>query len=659
MERTHLEQWKAREVARLLALVETERRYYQEIVASVPVGLLVLGTDLSVISCNREVRAIFGLRSGEAMHGKLDTLLPEAVLDRIREVLKTGNPESKIPVHIDREGGKNLRLSIQSVRNWSDETEQEALVTIEDLSGVPAGLDEARSTPTSQLESSAVPASELLENLDAIVWVVDLPSKRFLYVNDKAHELLGYAVERWLNVPEFWEERIHPEDREWVLASYERAFANWVRHSCEYRAQTSQGKVVWLRENARLLLDPDGRTRHLIGIAVEATQRRMLEDQLIRSQRVDALAKLGNRVSHEVHNLLMVISGYGEELLQGVPSLHPLHSDLQEILSAADRLRGLANQLALYGRTPVIAVSPVDLSAVVAKVEPVLRTTLGGHIALDVNMFAANIGVQADPAQLEQLITALAQRAARQMPRGGKLTIECSPLEITDDLRRSETVLRPGVYAVLRVEDTGPTPDPEARAAMFESIATRREATEENATILSRMYGFIRQWGGEISVSANSPQGAVFEVFLPRLAQPTRTAPPAHSASPANTPQSEPVHQTVLIAEGDAGIRALVKKILRAQNYTVIEAASPEEALKTAVEHARGIDLLITDTSAAQFGGEELAQQMMARQPGIRVLYLSGYAEAPPPGSAFLQKPFTLGSLLNKVKEVLPPEERT
>src|SRR5205807_301125 len=198
----------------------------------------------------------------------------------------------------------------------------------------------------------ALPAADLLQSVDAIIWAVELPSMQFVYVNDKAQELLGYPTEQWLDTPGFWSERIHPEDRDWVLRSYDRAIENWSRHSCEYRAQTSYGRAVWLRETARVLVDQEGQTKHLIGIAVEVTQRRLLEEQFIRSQRVDALAKLGNRVSLEIHNLLTVVTGYGEELVHSLPPTHPLHGDLGEILSATDRLRGLANQLSVLGRKP-------------------------------------------------------------------------------------------------------------------------------------------------------------------------------------------------------------------------------------------------------------------------------------------------------------------
>lgn len=676
MVRSDLEQWKAREVARLLALVDTERRYYQEIVATVPVGLLILSPELKILSSNREVRRIFGSRRGDPVGGQLDTLLPTWVLEKVREVLDTGVPQNNILVQMEREAGTFLRVSIQSIRSWDDETEREALVTIEDVSGtaalssspVPASVMDA------QLEASPVPSSDLLQTVDAIIWAVELPSKQFLYVNDKAQDFLGFPAEKWLETAGFWSERIHPEDRDWVLKSYDHAIENCTRHSCEYRAQTSSGRAVWLRETARILLDEQGQTKHLIGIAVEVTQRRLLEEQVIRSQRGDAVAKLGSRVSHEINNLLTVVSGYSSELTNGLPPTHPLYGDLQEILSAADRLRGVAEGLAGFARRPELSTQVIDLAEFISALGPKLHGALGERIQLDMQMFPATIGVQADAAQLEQLMLALGERGRRVMRDGGKLTIECSPLEINEDLHRKETILRPGVYAVLSIEDTGPTPDPDTRAAMFESIPALRDHQDESAAVLSRVYPLVRQWGGNVSVSVNSPQGAVFQVFLPRIGEliaaehsepeavPVETSP---QPAPEPAPVVKPERETILIAEDDAGIRGLVKNILRRQNYAVLDAASADEAVKTTREHTGKVDLLIADVTASDFDGIRLAEKIISANPGIKVLYLSGYTDDPsaqpadlPEGAAFLQKPFTLGSLLKKVKEVLEADPK-
>src|SRR5260370_424574 len=295
MERADLEQWKAREVARLLALVETERRYYQEIVASIPVGLLVLSSDLAIISANRAIRKIFGLRSGDSVRGRLDSLLPGWVLDRVTEVLRTGVAETDVIVDTGHEG-KRVGVGIKAIRNWDDESSQEALLTIEDLTGI----EVAPQAQAPAAEPQAFPAAELIENLDAILWAVELPSMNFLFVSKHAEKVLGYNLEQWTSNPSFWTDRVYAADRDWVTQSYRRAMDRGEGHACEFRAITSDGRLVWLRESVRLLKDAEGSAAYFIGLTVDVTERRQLEDQLVQSERVEAEIGRASRMAHDL-----------------------------------------------------------------------------------------------------------------------------------------------------------------------------------------------------------------------------------------------------------------------------------------------------------------------------------------------------------------------
>jgi PAS domain S-box-containing protein len=647
MERADLEQWKAREVARLLALVETERRYYQEIVASIPVGLLVLSADLNIISSNREIRRIFRLRSGDSLRGRLDALLPASTLDAVREVLATGKAATNLSVAIDAGGPRTVRVSIQTIRNWEDEGQQEALVTIID--------SESEGNPDDAAGQTKDAAADLLKHVDAVIWAAELPAKRFLYVNEKAQELLGYPAEKWLHTPSFWADRIHPDDRERVLTWYQHAIDNWNRKSCEYRVQTSNGRTIWLNESVRLLRDEESGTRHLIGIATDVTERRLLEAQIVRAQRMEALTRLSGRVSHEIENLLMIVGGYAEELIGGLEPGSPLRADMQEIVAATERLRSLSAQLSSLTRKPAQAPGPVDLNELLLKVEPSLRASLGAAVELEMKRFPTAAIVNANADQLREVVQGLVERARRAMPGGGKITIDCSPFEI-DAETRPEATLRPGAYAVLAIEDTGTSLDAEAMASAFEPLG---------APALSRLYLLARHWGGDIAVAGRMPQGTVFRVFLPlletRAATERATAPTGVTPRvPAPVSAPEPIQQTILVIEDEPGIRGLIRKILRRQGYDVLEAANREEGLKLCDSGAVKIHLLIADLAAAPESARELLEKMRAHFPNAKALLVSGYADEAPPnpedfpsGTAFLQKPFTLGSLVNRVKEVL------
>jgi len=652
MERADLEQWKAREVARLLALVETERRYYQEIVASIPVGLLVLSSDLAIISANRAIRKIFALRSGDSLRGRLDSLLPGWVLDRVTEVMKTGVAETDIVAETAREG-KRVRVGIQAIRNWDDEASQEALLTIEDLTGIEIAPQPQAQAPAA--EPQAFPASELIDNLDAIVWAVELPAMNFLFVSKQAEKVLGYGGDQWMSNPSFWTDRVYAADRDWVAQSYRRAMDRGEGHACEFRAVTSDGRIVWLRESARLLKDAEGQPAYFIGVAVDVTERRELEDQLVQSERVEAVSRLASRMAHDLNNMLMILTGYGEELLNGIPAGSQLRGDVQEILAAAGRMNGLTSQLLAFARHPGNVAGIVSLETVLSGMKKRLASP-----QVDFKISSDAGQVKADAAQLEQVLTSIIERARLSMQAEGGITIETSHVEITEDLRRADAPLRPGSYAVITITNQGRPLEGEARATLFETILPGKDAIDEAAGAVSRAYGIVRQWGGDISVSNGPVEGSVFRVFLESVGE--------HAAN-----QAEPVAivpevvapdatraETILVVEDEAGIRALVRKILRRQGYEVLEASNGDEALTVCGEHPGTLDLLITDVMMPQMGGRELVDRMREQCRGMKVLYVSGYTDDSsiysgnlPPGTAFLQKPFTLGSLLDKVKEVL------
>jgi CheY-like chemotaxis protein len=281
---------------------------------------------------------------------------------------------------------------------------------------------------------------------------------------------------------------------------------------------------------------------------------------------------------------------------------------------------------------------------------------------LDLHLSAEPNRVRADASQLEHVLTAIVERARQGMHAGERITLQTSRLEITEDLRRPNAPLQPGAYAVISIVAPSQPLDGEAKAALFECSLPGKEPWDDVAATLSRAYGVVRQWGGDISVS-NAPHASVFRIFLPRLEAPAGlAAEPVVAAAEPLPPAPEPPAPlaTILVVEDEAGIRALVRKILRRQGYQVLEAANGQDALALCREHAQRVELLITDVLMPQMGGRELVERLQTQGHDMKVLYVSGYTDDTtiysgelPAGTAFLQKPFTLGSLLDKVKEVL------
>jgi PAS domain S-box-containing protein len=665
MERTDLDQWRAREVARLLALVETQRRYYQEIVASIPVGLMVLSADLSILLANAAARKIFGLQPGESSHRRMDTILPSSLLDRIEGVLKSGIAETGVMIETSRDQ-RRLRVGILAIRNWDEEAAQEALLTIEDLTSLQLAPEPAPETPAIEVPPPpAVTASEFVDNLDAAIWAVELPSMNFVFASPQAGKLLGFAPEHWTSHPSFWLDRISNADRDWVAESYQRAIETGAAHSCEFKAITAGGGSVWLREYSRLLPAAEGQPRYMIGVAVDVTERRMLEDQLLQAERVEAVSRLASRMAHDLNNMLMILTGYSEELLTSLPAGSTMRSDVQEILAATERVGGLTSQLLSFARRQGQEAAELELESALGRISLRLNALLGTHVGLDLRLSGEPNRVRADAMQLEHVLTAIVERARQGMHAGERITLETSRLEITEDLRRPNAPLRPGTYAVISIIAPAQPLDGEAKAALFECSLPGKEPWDEVAATLSRAYGIVRQWGGDISISNGTHAVSVFRIFLPLGEGPAREAVEPVGAIPAvesPPPPPEPPAPlaTILVVEDEAGIRALVRKILRRQGYEVLEAANGQEALALCREHGPRVELLITDVLMPQMGGRELVERLQTQGHDMKVLYVSGYTDDAsvysgelPTGTAFLQKPFTLGSLLDKVKEVL------
>ena len=668
MERTDLDQWRGKEVARLLALVETQRRYYQEIVASIPVGLLVLSSDLRILLANGAARKIFGLHAGEAPR-RMDAILPASLLDRVDEVLKSGMAQTGVLVESVRDQHR-LRVGIQAIHNWDDDAAQEALLTVEDLTGLEMEPRNAAPAPAPVIQAAAAetPVAEpipipLLENIQGIAWAAELPSMRFVYASPQSENLLGFSPEHWTSHPSFWLDRVDDADRKWLAQSYAQAIENGGVHSCEFRAITASGNTVWLREHSRILPEAGGQPRYMIGLSVDITERRMLEEQLLQSERVEAVSRLASRMAHDLNNMLMILTGYSEELIAHLPGGSALRADVQEILAASDRMTGLTGQLLSYARKQGSTISELDLESALGRFNPRLSALLGTHVGLELHASSEPNRVRADLAQLEQVMVAIVERVRQGTHAGDKIVVETSRVEISEDLRYPGASLQPGAYALISISAPGQPLDEEAKAALFECSLPGKEPWDDVAATLSRAYGIVRQWGGDIAVSSTLRSALVLRVYLPRVESHVVEAAlepaPASEPAPAATEAPSPL-ATILVVEDEAGIRALVRKILRRQGYEVLEAANGQDALALCREHGRRVDLLITDVLMPQMGGRELVERLQTQGHEMKVLYVSGYTDDAtvyaaelPPGTAFLQKPFTLGSLLDKVKEVL------
>ena len=479
------------------------------------------------------------------------------------------------------------------------------------------------------------------------MWVVDLETLRFLEVNDAAVRRYGYSREEFLAMR--LTQIRPPEEVPKLLDSLAdetgiREFGVW-RHRCK------NGELVTVEIHAEPL-EFAGHTAILV-LSQDLTERQKLEEQLRQSQKMEAVGTLAGGIAHDFNNLLTVIKGYSCLVLDRVKEDEQLAREVGQIEKAAEKAATLTRQLLAFSRRQVLQPRNINVNAIVASVDNMLRRVIGEHIEI-VNQFAPDLGtVRADPSQIEQVILNLAVNARDAMPSGGKLTFTTRNVVIDESFTREHIGIRPGRCVVLEVSDTGHGMDEETQRHVFEPFFTTKELGKGTGLGLSTVYGIVKQSEGYIAVESAPGQGATFRIYLPRVDQPA-------AEGDANESGTRRVgFETILLVEDEEVVRQLANRILVTSGYKVLLASRGDEAEKICIEYDGVIHLLITDLVMPGLSGQELVQKIAGKRPGMKVLYMSGYTDQAlhdtdiKSGVGFLEKPFTPAGLQRRVREVL------
>ena len=442
---------------------------------------------------------------------------------------------------------------------------------------------------------------------------------------------------------------------------FDRAVRGETLTGIEAQRQRKDGALVDVAISVAPVRGRAGAITGAIAVLADVGERVQLEAQLRQSQKMEAVGRLAGGIAHDFNNLLTAITGYTDLLLLGLrdPSLR---ARAEAIGKAADRAAALTSQLLSFSRKQVLTSRVIDLNAVLASVESVLRRVIGEDIAI-VRVAAPGLWpVRADPSQVEQVLMNLAVNARDAMPAGGTLTLETANVDLTESFGRLNLGSRPGAHVLLAVHDTGAGMEPEVQKRVFEPFFTTKEAGRGTGLGLATVYGIVKQSGGYITLESAAGRGSTFRVYLPRAVAEEAGLPAAATPDegpPSPRPERRPV-ETILLAEDDEVVRDLAREILEAQGYTVLAARHAGEALLIAERHAGPIHLLVTDVVMPHMGGRELAERVGPLRPGMKVLYVSGYTDdavlrhgVMGAEVAFLQKPFSAVALRSKVRMVL------
>jgi two-component system cell cycle sensor histidine kinase/response regulator CckA len=450
-------------------------------------------------------------------------------------------------------------------------------------------------------------------------------------------------------------EIVHPADRTALAEALSRASTEGRSFDLDFRVVAPDGRLRWFGMSGHVERNQSGISSRVFGLVMDVTERRHLEEQLIQSQKMEAIGRLAGGIAHDFNNLLTGILGYARFAISSLPEGDRARADVVEIERAGTRAAALTSQLLAYARRQMIAPRVTSLNDLVQGMDSMLRRLIGEDIVLETHCASDLWAARVDPTQFEQVILNLTVNARDAMPHGGRLRIETSNRMLGGSESLVHPEVTPGSYVMLTVADTGTGMDPATQARIFEPFFTTKEQGKGTGLGLAVAYGIIAQAGGHILVSSEVDRGTTFTVLLPRALEVPHERQPESVLPPAPTGD-----ETVLVVEDEPLVRKLTVRILSTQGYQVLEASDGPGALEQARTHQGTIHLLVTDVVMPGMTGKEVAATLQAGNPALRVIYMSGYAEHAvvqkgviEEGIAFIPKPFDPLDLARTVREVL------
>ena len=429
-----------------------------------------------------------------------------------------------------------------------------------------------------------------------------------------------------------------------------------VAQDVRYTINLHNDRHTLLSTNATPLFDAAGRIDGMVVTVEDITERLMLEAQLRQSQKMESVGQLAAGVAHDINNILTVIQGHAGLLLNITPPDSSSVRSLKQISAASERAASFVRQLLTFSRKQIFRSKIFDLNIVLQNLENMLPQMLGEDIVLE-TCYQPNLPhIEADNGMIEQIVMNLAVNARDAMPKGGKLLIATSAVEIGTTHMRQHPEARPGWFACLAVTDTGCGMDHKVLQRLFEPFFTTKDVGKGTGLGLATIYGMVKQHQGWIEVQSETGVGSTFKVFLP-VASKTRNAPAAPAAEPKPVQGGE---ETILVVEDETGLLELVRNVLQGYRYRVLAASSGAEALRVWNEHNGPVDLLLTDMiMPGGMTGNDLAAKLRTQKPGLKVIYTSGYSseltgkDSSANNTTFLAKPYLPLQLAQTVRKCL------
>jgi two-component system, cell cycle sensor histidine kinase and response regulator CckA len=631
-------------------LAEAQQAHLAAIVRSSDDAIIGLSLDGTIVSWNPGAERLYGYAPAEVVGRSGSFLIPpdragefEDLLQRIRAGRRVGQYET---VRLRKDGAR-VDVSV-------------TLSPMHDANGTITGMSSVTRDISDRLRAEqAVRAAEertrfTLEMAQIGLWDTDLVTGRSHW-SDTMAAVTGLPVE---GLPRTYDEfmaLVHPDDRLNLPQAIERASRNGGRFIAEFRMTAPDGTVRWHEVKGRVFTDDAGVPLRALGVGIDVTERKRLEGQFRQAQKMEAIGHLAGGVAHDFNNMLTAILGYCEIVVEAVNDRPQVVADIGEIKQAGERATQLTKQLLAFSRRQHVEPRVFDLNRLVHDTEKMLARLIGEDLDIEVVQDRSAGAIRADPGQIEQVLMNLAVNARDAMPAGGRLTIATADARLDADFVRRHPGSVSGRHSCLVVRDTGCGMTPEVASHVFEPFYTTKQPGKGTGLGLSTVYGIVKQSGGYIEVESAPGMGTSFTVYFPTVDEPLDAASAPAAAAPTRTP-----NETILLVEDELAVRAVIAKTLTRAGYQVLVAEDPNQAMAIAASHEGSIDLLLSDVIMPHMSGPELAQRIVPHRPGIRVLYVSGFADrmgidlgVRSGRTAFLHKPFTGAALREKVREQL------
>ncbi|MEO8211858.1 MAG: PAS domain-containing protein, partial [Myxococcales bacterium] len=493
------------------------------------------------------------------------------------------------------------------------------------------------------------------------IWDWDVVGNKMVW-DAKMFELYSIRGEDFGGAYEAWQARVHPDDRQRADAEIDAALDGVKGFHTEFRVVLPTGEIRNLEAYADVLRANDGTPIRMIGVNWDITERMELEDQFRQAQKMEAVGVLAGGIAHDFNNLLTAINGYSDLMLRRLPDSDPNLELVRSIRAAGERAAGLTRQLLAFSRKERLETSVQSLNVIVEKMEDLLRRMVEENVVLTTRLDPAAGLINANGAQVEQILLNLVINARDAMPSGGEVRIETHNVVLNGPLSKALMPMVAGLYVALEVTDAGMGIAPEVMTKIFEPFFTTKVVGKGTGLGLAVVYGIVKGLQGGIEVDSVPGQGTTVRVYLPQAPQdrvPGRERERERESISSPAAAGFPGRETVLVVEDEPTVRKLIRHVLADLGYHVLTASNGLEAL-TIFEEGQAVDVLVTDLVMPGLGGRELAARVRERSPTLPILFMSGYSadvgidqDVLSIGENFLAKPFTPGDLARKVREIL------